>query len=121
MTKDAALYQFFNNFGIEAYPKNKVPDDTIFPWMTYELSIPGFGNTAEITCHLYYHTESEDVPNSKAEDICASLRHGGKMILCDGGALWIKTSSPEWYSSADEEDSTVQHRIINLSIEDLTI
>ena len=36
MTPTAALYQFWSSFGITAYPSNRVPEDTAFPFITYE-------------------------------------------------------------------------------------
>ena len=36
-TKAAALHEFFSSFGLPAYPVSSVPEDTVFPWLTYEL------------------------------------------------------------------------------------
>ena len=36
MTPTAALYQFWSSFGITAYPSNRVPEDTAFPFITYD-------------------------------------------------------------------------------------
>jgi len=37
MTKAAALHQFFSGFGMDAYTDSSVPDDAVFPYLTYEL------------------------------------------------------------------------------------
>ena len=37
MTKEAVLKQFFSGFGIAAYPSTAVPNDVVFPYLTYEV------------------------------------------------------------------------------------
>ena len=37
MTKAAALHQFFSSFGMMAYTSTSVPEDAVFPYLTYEL------------------------------------------------------------------------------------
>ena len=37
MTKAAAMYQFWNSFGLTAYEENTVKDDASFPYITYQL------------------------------------------------------------------------------------
>ena len=36
MTKAAAIYQFWNSFGLTAYEENSVPTDATFPYITYQ-------------------------------------------------------------------------------------
>lgn len=36
MTKGEALQKFFSGFGIAAYTATSVPEDAIFPWLTYD-------------------------------------------------------------------------------------
>ena len=42
MTKEAALKQFFGRFGIAAHPSTAVPNDVVFPYMTYEVITSAF-------------------------------------------------------------------------------
>ena len=42
MTKAAAIYQFWNSFGLAAYEENSVPDDATFPYITYQLVTDSF-------------------------------------------------------------------------------
>ena len=46
MTKDKALHAWFSQF-LTAYPASSVPDDAVFPWLTYEL-ITGAWDSGEI-------------------------------------------------------------------------
>lgn len=116
------LHDFFNTFGISAYPVGGVPDEAVFPWMTYERR---FGDSVETVVHLYFYTTSEAIPNEKAEEICERCRNGGVQLLYDGGTMWVKTSSPEWFSvDGDTElegsNRDIKHRIINLAIDFIT-
>lgn len=117
MTKTEALYNFWKGFGIDAYPSNAIPDDVYLPFLTFEKRID---ESAETTIHLYYHTESEKIPDAKAEEISSSLM-SGKIVKYDGGAFVINISSPAWYSVADQSDADMKHRIINTTVSDLTI
>lgn len=118
MTKSGALHSFWNGFGLKAYPSNAVPMDAVLPFMTYTKGFAPDGYSS--TVHIYYHTESEAVPDKKAEEICQALRNGGVQIPCDGGALWLTLETPEWYAAEDAEDQAMKHRIVNVSITDHT-
>lgn len=39
MTKNEAIYRFFSGFGLEAYPTSSVPEDVIFPYLTYANTV----------------------------------------------------------------------------------
>lgn len=45
MSKDKALQAWFTAFGMTAYPSTSVPDDTVFPWLTYEYITGSFGDS----------------------------------------------------------------------------
>lgn len=117
MTKTQALYNFYSSFGMEAYPVDSVPEDTVFPWLTYENTIGDFGEQTSIALHLYYHTKSESIPNAKVEEIFQHLGLGGVQIPYDDGSIWIKRGSPFSNSPADQNDPLVKHRIVNLVLE----
>lgn len=125
MTKTEALHSFFSSFGLPAFPSGEVVEDNdeknkkaSMPYLTYTK---GVASSYECTVHLYYYTESELVPDKKAEEICERLRNGGEHVNYDGGTAWVTTSSPEWFSSPDDTDRNYKHRIINLSIDYLEI
>lgn len=118
ITKYEALHTLFNSFSLNAYPANSVPKSVTLPYMTYELRI---GRSAEITLHVYHYTKSEKIPNDKAEEICEYFRYGGRQVAYTGGTLWVTTSNPEWYASADEADQKLKHRFINLTLQDTGI
>lgn len=77
MTKDKALHAWFSQF-LPSYPTSNVPEDATFPWLTYEL-ITGSWESGEIalTVSLWYYTESEAMPNAKAQEISDAIGMGG--------------------------------------------
>ena len=121
MTKGEALQQFFSGFDLTAYAAASVPTDTVFPYLTYDLVTGNWGDTeVSITVNLWYHTDSEALPNAKADEIADTIGIGGKVLLCDGGGIWIKRGSPWCQSLADETDKSIKRRYINVSAEFLT-
>lgn len=120
MTKDKALQGWFEKF-LPAYPISNVPEDAVFPWLTYEL-ITGAFDSGEIglTVNLWYYTESEAVPNAKAQEIADAIGMGGTLIPCDGGAIWIKRGTPWCQSITEEGNTNIKRRYINVTVEYLT-
>ena len=122
MTKEQALYQFFNSFDIIGYRNTSVPDDVIFPYLTYDVPISSFEeDPVSITLNLYYYTDSEAEPDAKAEAIRNAIGMGGKLLKCDGGAIWLKWGSPWCQSLVDDTDATIKRRYINITAEYLTL
>lgn len=120
MTKGAALQSFFEGFGIPAYPATSVPEDAAFPYLTYTPVFDSWGNPLSLTVNLWYRTESEAVPNAKAQEIATALG-GGKYIQCDGGALLLSRGAPWCQSMADSTDLQIKRRYINITAEYLTL
>lgn len=122
MTKAAALHQFFSGFGVTAYTATGVPDDAIFPYLTYELITSAWGGEpVGLTVNLWFYTESEAIPNAKAEELSAAIGMGGKVLPCDGGYIWLKRGTPWCQSLSDEADPTIKRRYINVTAEYLTL
>lgn len=121
MTKAAALHEFFSGFGISAYAASAVPDDAVFPWLTYELVTSAWdGGEVGITVNLWYYTTSEKTPNDKAQEISTALGTGGAVLPCDGGFIWLKRGAPWCQSLTDDTDNQIKRRYINVSAEYLT-
>lgn len=120
-TKAAALHEFFSSFGLPAYPVSSVPEDTVFPWLTYELIISAWeqGEVA-LVLNLWYYTESEATPNAKAEEISKAIGMGGALLTCDDGVIWLKRGSPWCQSLQDATDPMIKRRYINITAEYLT-
>lgn len=122
MTKDVALQSFFEGFGLSAYPATSVPEDVVFPYLTYELVLGAWGDGEQsITANLWYYTESEADPTAKAQEISDRIGYGGVLLPCDGGSLWIKRGSPWCQALGDETIPDIKRRMLNIAVEFHTI
>ena len=120
MTKAAAIYQFWNSFGLIAYEENSVPDDAAFPYITYQLVTDSFDREIPLTASLWYRSESWTEINAKTEEISQKISRGGKVVPCDGGAIWLKRGQPFAQSMGDESDDLIKRKYLNITAEFIT-
>ena len=120
MTKAAAIYQFWNSFGLAAYEENSVPDDATFPYITYQLVTDSFDREIPLTASLWYRSESWTDINAKTEEISQKISRGGKIIPCDVGAIWLKRGQPFAQSMGDESDNLIKRKYLNITAEFMT-
>ena len=120
MTKAAAIYQFWNSFGLTAYEENSVPDDASFPYITYQLATDSFDREIPLTASIWYRSESWAGINAKAEEISQKISRGGKIVPCDGGAIWLKRGQPFAQSMGDESDDLIKRKYLNITAEFMT-
>ena len=120
MTKAAAIYQFWNSFGLTAYEENTVPTDAAFPYITYQLVTDSFYREVPVTASLWYRSESWTAINAKTEEISQKISRGGKIISCDGGAIWLKRGQPFAQNMRDESDDLIKRKYLNITAEFLT-
>ena len=120
MTKAAAIYQFWNSFGLTAYEENTVPTDAAFPYITYQLVTDSFDYEIPITASLWYRSESWTGINAKTEEISQKISRGGNIIPCDGGAIWLKRGQPFAQNMGDESDDLIKRKYLNITAEFMT-
>lgn len=120
MTKAAAIYQFWNSFGLTAYEENTVPTDAAFPYITYQLVTDSFDREIPLTASLWYRSESWTAINAKTEEISQKISRGGKVVSCDGGAIWLKRGQPFAQSMGDESDDLIKRKYLNITAEFIT-
>ena len=120
MTKAAAIYQFWNSFGLTAYEENTVSDDAKFPYITYQLVTDSFDREIPLTASIWYRSESWTSINAKTEEISQKISRGGKIISCDGGAIWLKRGQPFAQNMGDESDDLIKRKYLNITAEFLT-
>ena len=120
MTKSAAIYQFWSGFGLTAYEENTVPDDATFPYITYQLITDSFDREIPLTASIWYRSESWTGINAKTEEISQKISRGGKVIHCDGGAIWLKRGQPFAQSMGDESDNLIKRKYLNITAEFMT-
>lgn len=117
MTKAAAIYQFWSGFGLTAYEENTVPTDAAFPYITYQLVTDSFDREVAATASLWYRSESWTAINAKTEEISQKISRGGKIISCDGGAIWLKRGQPFAQNMGDESDDLIKRKHLNITAE----
>lgn len=121
MTKEAALHSFFNSFGIPGYPSSAVPEDAVFPWLTYDLTTSAWDDgEVGLTVNLWYYTTDEAPPNAKARELSERIGMGGVLVPCDGGGIWLKRGSPWCQNLKDDADHNIKRRYLNITAEYLT-
>ena len=121
MTKSAAIHAFFNSFGIPAYKSDNVPEDAVFPWITYEMATSAFEEgEVSITVNLYYYGMSEKPANDKVDEISKAMGLSGIIVDCDEGKIWIKRGSPWCQHIRDEADPYINRRYMNFTLEYMT-
>lgn len=120
MTKAAAIYQFWSSFSLTAYEENTVPKEADFPYVTYQLVTDSFDREIPLTASLWYRSESWTAINAKTEEISQTISRGGKIISCDGGAIWLKRGQPFAQNMGDENDDLIKRKYINIVAEFIT-
>jgi hypothetical protein len=83
-----ALNSFWNSFSIPAYVEDNVPNDAQFPYITYTVAEPDWGNPASIQARVWYKDTSRVGINSKVSDIKQAIGEG-KSIKTDTGYVVI--------------------------------
>ena len=120
MTKAAAIYQFWSGFGLTAYEENTVPADAAFPYITYQLVTDSFDREIPLAYSIWYRSESWTAINAKTEEISQRISRGGKIISCDGGAIWLKRGQPFAQNMGDESDDLIKRKYLNITAEFMT-
>ena len=120
MTKAAAIYRFWSGFGLTAYEENTVPNDAAFPYITYQLVTDSFDREIQLTASIWYRSESWAGINAKTEEISQKISRGGKIIPCDGGAIWLKRGQPFAQNMGDENDDLIKRKYLNITAEFIT-
>ena len=120
MTKAAAIYQFWSGFGLTAYEENTVSDDAKFTYITYQLATDSFDREIPLSASLWYRSESWTSINAKTEEISRKISRGGKIIPCDGGAIWLKRGQHFAQNMGDESDDLIKRKYLNITAEFMT-
>ena len=122
MDKFQAIAFFWESFGIPAYDENTVPtgdNRPSFPYITYDASVSNLGYPVAMSGSIWYYGTSWAMITAKMTEIQSEIGMGGKIIPCDGGALWIKQGSPFAQRMSDPNDM-VRRILINIEAEFLT-
>lgn len=119
MIKEVAtgLYDFFNSFGIPAYVTNFVADDTVLPYITYDVYIGAPLDVVPIGVKVWYGGGLPTELFETVEKIRAKI--GNELqVPCGNGYLYIYPGNPFAQPAADENpDISVMYLNINVSFD----
>lgn len=120
MTQEAAQYQFWNSFGLTAYPSSGVPQNPQLPYITYQPVTGYFGQSSTPTIQIWMWTESEAAINEIVHRIGERIGFGGLHLSCDGGSLWVQRGNPFCIQTYAQDEPTLKVRQLNINIQFLT-
>ena len=121
MTKAQALHQFWSSFKVgtkpvKAYDENTVPEDAVFPRITYETATDSFGQAVLLTASIWDKNYSWVRAEEIASDVSDLLGMGGLNIAYTDGMVWLKRGTPFTQRMSDEDDS-IRRIVINIEAE----
>lgn len=121
MDKSQAIYNLWSQFGLPVYDENTVPDDAVFPYITYSTALNSIGNVVSLSGSLWYHSTSWKEASQKAEEIAEYIGgHGHISQKIDGGYFFVTMGSPFAQRMSDEGDRLIRRIYILLDCEFLT-
>lgn len=124
MTREQAIFDFWNSFNIPAFEENSVPtgeDAPAYPYITYQLVIDNFGSQVQTSASVY----DRDKDNysalfhvlEKTAEIRKKISRGGIMLAFDSGVVWLKPNTPFSQIMGDSEDNAVRRAYLNMTAE----
>ena len=116
MDKIQALTQFWAGFGLPAYDATSVPSDAAFPYITFEVAEGEFGDEIPLTAGVWYKGTQWVGATQKAAEIGEKIGRGGIVVPYEGGAFWLRKSSPFSQRMADDND-LIRHIVLQVGIE----
>jgi len=115
MTKAAAaLYDFFNSFGIPAYDEYSVPDTAVLPYITYQQQFPNWREVTSISARVWYAANTYEDLFAKVDEISDKIGEG-HLITFDGGSLYLFKDSI-FSLVAPTDDDNVKSVYLNIGL-----
>lgn len=117
MDRYEAQYSFWASFGVPAYEENSVPTGDEFPgypYITYEAVTGGFNADIFVNGYIWTRSSSWTSADFLADKIESELKHGGKLIPYDGGAIWITAEDNFSQNMGDATDNMVKRKVLSV-------
>lgn len=115
MTKEAVIQNFFESFGLPAFPAVSVPtasdERPAFPYITYIAYTDSDLERFVCSCSLYYRSENWVDINAKTREISQYVGVG-RVLECDGGAVIVRKSSPFAQPMGDDSDNMIKRKVL---------
>lgn len=117
MDKAQALDEFWNSFGVNAYDENSVPDEAIFPRITYNVVSDSLNNVVSLHADLWYRSTSWKDITILAEKIAERVKGSGYAIKSiDGGYVYLTGGTP-FAQRLQDPDPDIRRIYINIQAE----
>lgn len=123
MNKAQAIHEFWSSFGLKAIDESSAYDEAMeLPdkYIIYEVQTGNIEQSVALTASLLYRSTSWSEISQKADQIASYIGYGGKMILIDGGYMWVKLGSPFAQRMAVEQDMSIRRILLNITVDFLT-
>ena len=121
MNKSQAINTFWNSFGLHAYDENSVPDDAVFPYITYSQATDSLGNVVLLNASIWDRSSSWITVSQIADEIAQTLaEYGYYKIKLDNGYLWMFKGTPFAQRMSDPIDREIKRIYLNVNAEYLT-
>lgn len=123
--KVEALYNFWSQFGVRAYPSIKVPNEALedlinigTPYLTYDIVLGEFDDSCYMTGQLHYNVLKHGIAPlvREQEYITNVLKRGGMTIRYSDGLMRVNLASPGAQIINTEKDA-IKKCVINIVVE----
>lgn len=122
MDKYQALQSFWSSYGLPAYDESTVPDSDdrpTMPYITYNAVTSNLGTPVAMSASLWDYGTSWSRITTKMTEIQSDIGRGGRIVICDEGAIWIKQGTPFAQRMSDSNDM-IRRIVMNIEAEFLT-
>lgn len=110
-----ALHDFWNSFGVEAYPEETVPDNAERPYITYEIVMPEWYGMATYNVRLWTKSTAFKQVTSLAEMIRQAIGDGKRIPVRSGGNIWL-FKDENFFQIMPSEDITQKNAYLSMVI-----
>lgn len=119
MDKQQALYSLWSRFNLPAYDENRVPEEAVYPYITYQVLLGNLDSPIYPMATLWNRTTSWTWLDAKEKEISAYIEDMLPIPL-DEGYMNVTKGEPFAQRTSDPNDKTVIGYRLNLGVEFLT-
>lgn len=119
MADQVATFQAWLSGALDlpCFAEGDVPAGQALPYATHRMQVGSFGDQGSVEVDVW----CEPGRAAQADGYCSRLRstigHGGEIVSCDGGALWLRRGTP---FAQPVPDTRAERRYVNVDIDYLT-
>lgn len=116
-TKEQAIHEFWNSFGIKAYDSTDVPSNVTYPYLTYTNPTDSLGNVVSINVNLWYRDSSWRNASLKKDELARRIiGPDNPTVKFDEGRIYFAGGTP-FAQRADDDDPAIKRYYINVTAE----